>query len=228
MKRSSYKISLPLISLLAGAMGYLLSSLLFRFGTDEKGLLLLHHPLKYALLALAFAVLLWAFWACRRAPVPLGIPVPVPVLLLATLSTVAGILLFGRSAWQAAPSIGILIVIILGAGAGVCLLLSLFVPKLRVAGPTLCSMFFAVHSLLRYRMSRSDPLLQDYIFSVLAELCLTLMFYHIAAYRSACDKSRRQTFFQCCAIFLCCTAAYRGGIGFLLLLPGLIFTAQEE
>lgn len=96
--------------------------------------------------------------------------------------------------------------------------------------------FFAIHAalclfLLLYLVSRyqgwsSNPQLQDYVFELLALVCLTLFSYYCAAFEAGTGNRRLQLLFGLLSVLLCGGANFRAQVP-ALYFSGLVWTAAD-
>ncbi len=89
-------------------------------------------------------------------------------------------------------------------------------------------LFFCVEVLCRFRISGNDPQIHDYIYPILAGLCLMAFSYHRAAYILRGSDGKSAQFWQLVGIFFCSTA---GGIPYASAVLWLLLTvpvAAEE
>lgn len=189
--------------LVLGIAGLVLRLLLYRFATDDKGLLTPNHPLELTLWALTALGVVLAFLFAGKEAHPrrdehlealgefmgaVGIAITVPSGLDRAVTVLDGIHLG------------------LGLVAAVALCYSAVLRWQRKSAPILCCsavcLFMALHLVCRYRVWSAQPQFQSFIFSLAGGLCA--MFF---AYLRICEgrfRLRRVTGLIGC---LCCLTA---------------------
>lgn len=203
----------PLAALAMGLAGAGLRALLYRTALDDKGLLERNHPLGILLWLLAAAALVLAFaagrgsWKNNRAPdVPgrrtfAGIgDILLGVAVLVSVS--AG----GMEGFPALiPLRKVLGVLCMAAliASGLCHILGKNIPFFC---PTLAAVFFLLNALTSYPVWSRDPQLQDYAFTLGAEVCLCLFSYYRAALSLGLPGRKQRFVSGVLGIFLCAAA----------------------
>ena len=204
MKQTNHKLLLT--AGVAGFMGFWLRALLYRIGFDEKDILSASHPLHLACLALTAAMAVYLFLRVRRPDseeAPCG---PCPRFLAGLLG---GCFLIFHGITLAGDPDGLLSVLrcalaLSGAGA---MIITVFPPirsrRVHMVCHGLICLFFAVDMLCRYRNWSGNPQLPDYVFHVLAGVCLSLCSYHRLAFDTGLGKHRIHSFCCLMALYLC-------------------------
>jgi len=187
----------------AGLLGFLLRTLLYRTGFDEKGILSASHPLHLACLVLALATgICLAFWA-RKPGQSRGNP-----RLRLLLGLLAGCLLLpqGWALLRQAASPLTLIRSVLALAAALAMAVCAF-PGASGFQATSCygliCIAYGADMLGRYRDWSGNPQLPDYVFHVLAGVALTMTAYQTLALHTGLGKPRLHCFFCLLALFLC-------------------------
>lgn len=197
--------SLPWVALVLGAGANVLRTLLYSFATDRKGLLV-SHPLGIALGVVTIAsVLLICAGVLRWERQPLA-PIWPKLWDVATLATVLGFVLFLLDG-SFADSRLLLVRNILAILSIVSLIL-LFLCDRREKQPhfllyALLCVFFAVHLVSCYQSWSSNPQIQDYFFTLMANVGLMLYFYHKAAALTGFPQEKRMLAIGLLAAFFC-------------------------
>lgn len=210
MKKTFEPAYLPYIVLGSGTVGLLLRLWLYTTGVDEKGLILSGHPATWLVWLLSIVTLVVLILGSRRlleaAKYSFNFPASIPGGI-GTFLAAAGILICTFVEFSAGPdTFGLL----------VCALGVLTVPALCFTGYCRCkgahpSLLFhaltSVYLLLRlvwmYRQWSSDPQLQDYVFQLLALVCLMLACYHRSAFDANMGIRRAYVIFNLAAVFFC-------------------------
>lgn len=195
MKKSK---SLPYLIAALGIVGLLLRLQLYAAAVDEKNLLVPGHPLEYLLLgltavaAVVIVVGVWPLYGSTRYPDNFGPSVPAAAgSVLAGLGILLTVLTAqpegGRMdlVWKA---LGVLSAPCLAA-AGYCRLKGKR-PFFMLHG-VVC-VFMLVHIICHYRAWSTNPQLQDYLYSLLACVALTVFAYYQTAFDVASGKRRSQ------------------------------------
>ena len=218
---------LPVEALMIGVCLMGMEMLLFRSGVDAHGLIRPDSSVGTVLAVasvLAVAVFALSAWKVEGT---IGIPMPAFAPKTTRISAIG----IGFLSYDAVVDGGdpiSYVAAFIGAVAAVSLLAGVFAAKLRRPSYTLTSLFFAIHCVLRYRMSSADPQLHDYVFPLLAEIVLMLCFFYYAAAGREEDNLRLRNFWRCCGIALCCGAIIRGGAAFVCQLPFLLIMNGDE
>ena len=213
MNQRKRHIFYPLAALAMGLFGAGLRGLLYRTALDGNGLLRQGHPLETAVWLLTAAVFVLAFAAGRTS----WKKNQVPDLPRRRISAGVGDILLGAAVCASVfagtlegfPSL-MPVRKVLGALCAAALILSGVCHILGKKVPFLCpaaaSVFFLLNALTSYPVWSRDPQLQDYAFTLGAEICLCLFSY----YRSALSlglPGRKQRFVSgVLGVFLCAAA----------------------
>lgn len=207
---------LPLAALVLGFGAFGLRAGLYALAVDQQGLLISGHPLTYALWAVVAAGAAFILWnVCRPEYIS---RYPEGFAPSASAAVASAIL-----------AVGLLITVLNGPPAGTGSLAVLWrvlgflsAPALVWAGISrnqgkqpffgthaLLSLFLLFHMIGNYQHWSGNPQLQDYIFELLASLCLTLFSYYCAA--SEADMGSRRMFLATGLLaVLLCPAAFPG------------------
>lgn len=218
---------LPAAALACGGIGLGLDWLLFRFGTDSRGLLVPGFPAGILLTAISLAYLAF-MWFQVGSTEQLGTRYLPWLQILTTVCAACGICVLSQNTLRDGNDTFSLVISCLGFLAAAAMAASAFVSRIRFPALVLSSLYFAMHSVLRYRLYSADPQLQDYIFPLLAEITMMLYFHHLACSMRELDKPRIRNFWRCCGIYFSAVAICRGGLGFLMLLPWLLCVRGDE
>lgn len=222
-------IRLSLLAAAAGAAAGLLRLGLYRFGTDEKGLLITGHPLEIALWLLSAAAAVFVVLQvrnetdCRRyeANFPAGILSPVGCILFA-----AGLIATFLSSPLAFTTLELLrnIGYLLAAAAliavAVCRKLGKHVP---FGFHALVCVALILHTVSYYRIWSSHPQLMDAFFPMMGCILLMLFAYYQTAFDVAMGSRRMQLGTGLLAAVFC-FAALPGSSTQLLYIAGGIWT----
>lgn len=229
MKKTMKPEFLPALMLLCGGVGMVLRKLLYMAALDEKGLMVVGHPLEAALWLLTLGVFaLVAVVAVRLTPngdfaanFPAGIPGAVGCFVMS-----ASVIL---TVFMQLPAMGGTmgkIWQVLGLAAGVGLI---WVGLCRLDGKKpgflshlgLC-LFLTIHILSHYQSWSQRSFLQDYLFSMLGAVALTLFSYYQMAFDVDLGKRRMNIGMGLAAIFLCAAALSSCGY-WMLYLGGIVW-----
>ena len=236
MIRKSGGRTLPVIMLVFGIAALGLRWGLYATALDAKGLLIRQHPLALAVTVLTLGVLIRIALAVRKQEdtghAPAGLPAAI-----GNLAAGAGIL---ATVLMGTPVMGGYLASgwrILGLAAPVCLLLAAVALALGkkpffLLYVVVC-LFFVVHIVTRYQIWSGNPQLQDYVFSLLGAMALTLFSFYEAAEAAGCGSFRMKQGMGLAAVYLCtaelarssCPVLYLGGI--LWVLTGLCSTQKK-
>lgn len=212
MKKTSKIEYLPLLVLALGAAAAAVRGLMYQTAVDAKGLLTRDDPLQWVLLILCVLAVAAVLPVARQkgsnrysdnfrsgivpalgsivmaagviATLLAGNPMPRPLLVL--LWYASGVLAAAALVWAAFS---------LKKGS---------VPFVLCYG-VLC-LFFALQMISRYQPWSGNPQSQDWVFSLLGAVGLTLCAYHRSAF--CADKGNRRIFLATAllTVFACCTA----------------------
>lgn len=204
---------MPAVTLIAGAVGFLLRLWLVLAGTDERGLLVTTHPahiLVFVLTALVLGALLLLVHpldAMKRYQnlFPNG-----TLSCAGCIVAAAGIIWASLRERNLRTDTVTTVCLILGVLAAVCLIV-IAVCRFRQQRPayyfhTVITLFLMVHLVSQYRLWSSEPQLQVYFFPLLSSVFLMLTAYHSAVLDA--KKSSRRWFVFCnqAALFFCCVS----------------------
>lgn len=217
MKFKIKSAALSTLTLGLGGIGLALRALLYATGEDAKGLLAPWHicTILVWLLTAAVAVLLAVFlrgqdgsnrYRSNFPPSKAG----AAGAFAAGLGVAYTILSELDSVWDTLSTLWM----ILGILSAVSLILT-GVCRLNGKRPqfifhVLLCCFLALNLAIQYRMSSNNPQLQDYVFQILACVCLMLTAYHHAAFDVGMGRRRGLIFFSLMSAYLCCLCLYGG------------------
>ena len=213
MKTNPKKEVLPLQVLILGAAAAAFRGMLYLVAVDEKGLLARNHIVSWLLwlLCAAAAVLIFGSVRARKGSnrywsnVSHGIPAAAGCWSLA-----AGIVLtlISGNTLQRTGLVRLWLIAGVLAAAGLVWSgwdrLQRRRPNL-LCGSVLC-LFLALHMVSRYQPWSGNPQFQDWVFSLLAAVGLTLCAYHHSAFCAGMGHRRLFLGIQLMTLFLCCAA----------------------
>lgn len=202
-------IAAPVTGMLGAALRYWL----FATGLDEKGLLLANHPAQLLIWILTGALVLFlitATWTLKgpsdyKHNFPRSIPGAVGILMAAVAAAITSI-----SRLQALSDPLNIASAILGGISTLCLLLLAWL-RFKGARPNplffiLICVWLMVDLVLLYRQWSATPQVQNYCFSLLANVCVMLSVYYSAAFCANMGNRKMHTLFHLLAVFFCLTA----------------------
>lgn len=209
------KKHIPLMfSLLAGALGFCLRTVLYRVGFDEKNILSSSHPLHLCCLGLTLLTAVYLLTALRKLGGSIDPVRNFPRSPLRSFSLFcAGCLLAVHcvSLLPDSRALPELLRTILALSSAFSLILWAFLPArfTTIPGlcPWLCCVFFMLNGLCRYSVWSGNPQLPDYVFQVLACVLLILTSYHRLAFGTGLGRRRKLLFCGLMSIFLCLMCA---------------------
>lgn len=223
---------LPLFTLCAGVLGFLLRIWLYATGVDEKGLIITSHPAN-ALIFILTALVIAVLFLCTRS---LNAKHSYSELFPGSKTGAAGCF---------AAAAGILVTdtveiflkrdpittatLILGLAAAACLLFLGFC-RLKQLRPsflfhTVVTVYMMLHPLSQYRLWSSDPQLQNYCFQLLASVFLLLACYHRTALDVKGGNCKWYALYNQAALFFCCLSLNTGS--WLFYLTMAVWTATN-
>lgn len=209
MKKQLSSPVLPLLTLGGGAVLMGLRGLIYAYGFDEKGILSASHPLHLTCLALAAAYLVFLAFRVRKLGGPNGAQENFAVGPWAVAAALAGTYLtvqFGIRRME--PGTLNLLRLAMTLLAALSMTASVFLRDRRGAAfRVLLCLYFCAEMLLRYRDWSGNPQLPDYVFHVLACVCLCLGAYHRLAFDVDLGHRRQLLYFGLASLFLCLAAA---------------------
>lgn len=227
MKEQKTISRLPAIVVFLSVLALKLLGELYTTAVDEKGLLLPGHPLELGLWAVILAGAALILLAVRKLDGsneyeenfrPSGLAalghflMGCTVLLMALLHELP----LGGSITQIWKALGIL--------CGPAMVWSGFCrmkgkkPFFGIHGG-LC-LFLLLYLVSRYQSWSGNPQLQDYVFELLALVCMTLFAYHCAAFEAGIGNRRMQLAFGLLVMLLWGAANFRAQV------PGLFFSGM--
>lgn len=210
MKKFLNTSNLPLITLICGAVGFLLRIWLLSTGFDEKGLIVSGHPAIWLLWLLCIAmIVILVLGTSRLLEAPkyrFNFPASLPGGIGTALAA-AGILICTLVEAFAGPDF---------FGIAVCVAGAITVPTLCWIGycrwkgihpspvfHVAASVYLLLRLVWMYRQWSSDPQLQDYVFQLLALICLMLACYNRSAFDANMGNRRFYAIFSLGAVFCC-------------------------
>ena len=215
MKKLTKPSILPLFTLTTGILGLALRAWLFFDGTDEKGLLVSHHPAN-ALTLILTALVLAVLFICIR---PLKAVDRYQQLFpgsvfpaMGYIAAAAGIAWVNfRDLSLRADTITILS-LILGILAAVSLFILAYCRLKRIRPVcyfhVLITFYLMFHLISQYRLWCAEPQLQIYFFPLLASVFLMLTGYHSAVLDARKSSRRWLVFCNQGALFCCCLSLW--------------------
>lgn len=178
---------LPLVLLSLGLLGHFVWMGLYSLAMDEKGLLARNHPLEWVLWLLTALAVGLALFAARkqdgtgnygREETPSG---------LRALWTVLLALAVGLDTWLAGPGMDLLAQVGFGWGMLTAVIL-LWIAALQLRGRKphfllycVACVYFALYMVNHYRAWSGNSQLLDYVFALMAVVCVSLYVYQQAA-----------------------------------------------
>ena len=209
MKTPPKIFTLLFSGLFSGLLGCVLRVILYRTGFDEKGFLPLNHPLHLICCVLAAATAVWLAIQLKtmkkrdfRPGAAAGVCRVLGGILAGGLLAYSALGFF-REGSGVLPRVRAITAVL----AAVSMPLSIFVPREaklpRLAGRVLITLFFLLDMLVRYQDWSGNPQLPDYVFQVLALVCLCLCSYHRLAFCTGIGKRKVHVFFSIMAMCLC-------------------------
>ncbi len=213
MNHQKRHIFYPLAALAMGLAGAGLRALLYRVALDSRGLLQQGHPLEIAVWLLTAAAFVLAFaasrgsWMGNRTPdVPsrrifAGIgDILLGVAVLISVST------GGLEGFPALTPVRKILGVVCMASliaSGFC---QIFKKSIPFFCPVAAAVFFLLNMLTNYPVWSRDPQLQDYVFTLGAEICLCLFSYYRAALSLGLPGRKQRFVSGVLGIFFCATA----------------------
>lgn len=214
----------PLLALLLGAGGLALRLWQLSLAMDARtGLLQLHHPATYALIALTVCALLTLFlcsavlsrqaqdWqsAFRCTSMPLQL-----LSILGGAGYGVSAVLLGREllrdgfpfSLRENPFQAVFVVLLLAACAAILSVVLRNGKKTELAlAPVVPGFTSCVWLVLTYHTNASDPCVLAYLWQILAVIAVCLAWYYAAGFSFQRPRPRRTVFFHLSAAFLCIT-----------------------
>lgn len=222
---------LPLVTAALGGLALVLRRLLYRFGTDARGLLVNNHPLSIALWALTALAAVYLFAGVRnldgseeyednfrKSPsAALGHVLAAAGIAFTVLTEEPRMANYLGQGWQ-----------LLGSLAPLCLLLA---GAARLLGKKpffllhlIPSLFLVFHIINHYQMFSGNPQFQDYLFTLLGTMALMFFAFYSASFDVGLGNRRLHMGMGLAAIYLCLAelaasmypVLYLGGIAWAL------------
>lgn len=208
-KRSLFMLLLIAVTLL-GAMGAALRHWLFAVGTDSSGLLLTDHPSQILIWVLTVAVLLLLILASGKlkgsADYKSNFPASCPGAAGHVLAAGAAVSILLQTGLPGSDLLHIAGTV-LGIASAVCFLVLAF---LRLKGRQPIALFhiiiciwLMVELVLLYRTWSATPQLQNYCFSLLANVCIMLSVYYSATFTADMGNRQMHLIFHFLSVFFC-------------------------
>lgn len=218
---------LPRLVWVAGLLGGLLRTGLYRFGVDSRGLLAAKHPLALALWLVTAAALAAAVWSLRkqvgsaRYRDTFG-----PSGLSGAGHMAAGICIL-LTAWLGSPLLTNYLGTIwklLGVLSGPCLMAA-GICRMKGKQPFFLlhmvpSLFLVFQMIDHYQLWSGNPQVQDYLFDLCGTMALALFSYYSAAFDVDAGNRRMYLLTGMASVYLCTVALSR--TRFLFLYAGCI------
>lgn len=220
---------LPILIALLGVMGLMLRKGLYAVALDGKNLLLSGHPLEW---------LLWLVTAAAFGLILLGVrnrkgsnlyEENCQPSLPAALGAVAMAVGIGVSVFLTGPDISGTLGLVWKITGGLSVTAMILVAKARWEGKQpifllhgIVCIFFAIHMVGCYQGWSRNPQIQDYVFTLLADLGLMLFGYQQTAFDADSGNPRLQRLFGLLTAY-CCFVALSGTEYPLLYLTGGIW-----
>ncbi len=213
MKNKSQFHLIPLFVLSAGVLG-----LLMRFwlvgDLDSKGLLPAGHLAGTLLWILSLAMLVLILLMTRGLKKAADYESNFPASRLSALTTaLAGIAIGYNSVLTLLTEAPVTMDLFCGILGILSALALMVIAYFRLSGArpnpmlhALISVYFTIKLLNLYRSSSGDPQLLDYIFSLLAVVCLMLTCYQRATFAANFGSRRSHAFFSLSAAYCCCVS----------------------
>lgn len=215
MKNPFQPKRIPILAFFAGGLGFLLRVWLFATGVDNKGLIIETHPANILIYILT-AVTLVGLYLCIR-PMS-GMPAYKrlfkhnQITAAGCALTALGVLISSFEHLTQAQGFIAVVAFLFGLGAAGCLVM-LGYCNLRGARPNVllhggvCA-YLILRLIAQYRFWSSEPVLQEYIFQLLATVFLMLSVYHRTTLDALCGNRPLFVFFHYGALFFSCLALY--------------------
>lgn len=224
MKRLLSSKFLPAMTLLLGAVGFLLRLGLYAVAPDGKGLLPKGHPLElllWAVTVVAMALVIAAGWNAKgsnRYGDNFGPSLPGAV---GNILMAAGILLTVLLNQPKMPNLLGSLWKLLGFVSAPCLVAAAFA---RVQGKrpffllhTSACLFLVLHIVNHYQAWSGNPQLQDYLFPMLGTMALMFFGFYMAAFAVDSGSRRMLLGMGLAAVYLCAVSLSSGAYFFLYL-----------
>lgn len=212
MKKTAKIEYLPLLVLALGAAAAAVRGLMYRTGVDAKGLLAQGQPLQWVLLILCAAGAIAVLPVVKQKGSNRYADNFRPGLLpaLGSIVMAAGVIATLLAGNPMPRKMLVLLWYASGILAAAALILAAFSLKKGTVPFVLCygvlCLFFALQMISRYQPWSGNPQAQDWVFSLLGAVGLTLCAYHRSAF--CAEKGSRRTFLATAllTVFTCCAA----------------------
>ncbi len=207
---------LPICTLLAGAVGFLLRCWLYA-GIDQNGLLPAPHTASTLLSVLSGLFILCLFLLTRKLPPVTQAPGPGTPTMLGAVGTVfggLGVVYFSFTARFINSDVFYFIMLAAGLLAAVSMLVLAYcqmkgsVPHVILYSAVV--VFLALGTIFQCRSWGAEPQLQKYLPCLLAEVFLMLTVYHQAVFTLLGRDYRKLIFCSQAALFFCCLSLQTG------------------
>lgn len=211
MKSSIKPEKLKFLTLGVGGLGLALRIVLYATGTDDKGLLARNHWACTAVWLLTAAVALLLFFQTRHIQGPEAYRDAFPVSYVSGLgaiamgvvvlvTTISGLKNLDTNLGRVLTVVGFVAAVSL-VFIGICRLMGM--KPLFLCHGAVC-IYFALRMVSQYQLWSSDPQLQDYVFYLMAYVCLMLTAYHHAAFDAGMGVHRWLWLLSLASVYLCC------------------------
>lgn len=225
--------NLPLLAVAAGIFGWFLSRQLYRWGMDEKGLLVANHPLSWLLwIVVGGALTVIALRVRKLDGSDLYEDNFAPSLWAGIGNILAGAGFLLTAVLNDPVMVGNLGIAwaLLGLLSGPCLLLA-GICRIRGKKPFFAlhmvpSLFLMLHIINHYQTWSGNPQVQDYVFSLLGAMALVLFAYYTAAFGVDSGNRRMHLGMGLAAICLCMVALSQ--TEYLFLYAGGMLWAESD
>ncbi|MGN0977477.1 MAG: hypothetical protein ACI4PH_05415 [Faecousia sp.] len=234
MKKFLSSKFLPAVTLLLGAVGFLLRLGLYAVAPDGKGLLPKGHPLElllWAVTAVAMALVIAAAWNAKgsnRYADNFGPSLPGA---MGNILMAAGILLTVLLKQPKMPNLLGVLWKVLGFVSAPCLVAAAFA---RVQGKrpffllhmSAC-LFLVFHIVNHYQTWSGDPQLQNYLFTLLGTMALMFFGFYTAAFEVGSGRRRMLLGMGLAAVYLCAVSLSSSEYPFLYL-GGIVWVLTNQ
>lgn len=223
MNQNIKPATLKIFTLAAALLGYLLRYLLYATAIDQKGLIISGHWVTWGLTGLTLLFLAGMILLTRNPKTGMTYEESFPSSFWRGYGAIMlGSAILIRTFYKMHPTDGLdKLVLLFGALSGVSLLI---VGICRFLGRkphflfhSALSIYFALRTVGLYRTWSSDPQLMDYVFYLLAFICLMLCAYYQAQFHVNAKSHRPLWITAMAATYLSIVAIPESGTGVFLL-----------
>ncbi len=211
MKKFLNPIFLPVVALGAGAIGLLLRLWHLSTGLDAKGLPIRGHAAEILLWLLTVVTMVLIFLMTRTLYGKKRYHHNFPPSLLGAIGSVAGALGIGLTSVTTLGTNPVGIDAVCGWAGLVVFFLLVYLGFCRLKGlrptasaHTLIALYLMLRLISFYRHWSADPILLDYCFQLLANVCLMLAVYQRAAFSAKMGRRHSYVFFALVGVYFCC------------------------